>query len=166
MTESYAVLMRGRLPVGLFSDADEAKEYVAEHERLEAEETSVWWPIRVKSIEDIPEWLRTGADPDEGELPGPPADREERFEWILERAKRLDVLRGEDWIASEVRKLWNHPDVYEADPDRLYDVPPGVSEADYILFRLGVAFGTEYEHEFPRGRSEPIGRDDQRDRSE
>ena len=84
------------------------------------------------------------------DLPGPPETQPERFEWILERAKRLDLIRGEDWIAAEVRKLWNHPDVYENEPDKLYDVPPEVDQADYVLFRLGVAFGTEYEHEFPR----------------
>lgn len=61
----------------------------------------------------------------------------------------MDVIRGEDWVENEIRYLWNNPDEFEAGDTQ--EVPKGVDKEDYILFRLGVAFGTDYEHNFPRG---------------
>lgn len=79
---------------------------------------------------------------------GIPENPQERFDWILKRAMKLDAIRESNWIADEVDKLWNNPGEYEG--GETYEVPEDVKEQDYVLFRLGVAFGTEYEYEFPR----------------
>jgi hypothetical protein len=80
------------------------------------------------------------------EIPHKAADR---IEWICERAQRLEFIRDEDWIEAEIRYLWENPDEFEAGDSQ--DVPADVAKEDYLLFRLGVAFGTDYEHHFPRG---------------
>lgn len=77
-----------------------------------------------------------------------PSDPDERIEWVIERAAMLDEIRDEDWIADTVEYVWNHPDEFERG-DAL-DRPDDVDEADFGLFRLGLLFGTDYEHYFPR----------------
>jgi hypothetical protein len=79
----------------------------------------------------------------------PPQDPDARIEWILNRAQKLDLVRHEDWIADELEYLWNNPDEFEA--ANTHETPTGVDPKDYALFRLGVLFGTDYEHYFPRG---------------
>lgn len=87
-----------------------------------------------------------------GEIPDDP---DERIDWILDRARMLDVIRRAGWIADEIEKHWENPDQF-AD-DGLYEVPERADKQDYALFKLGLLFGTEYEHQFPRddgGRDE------------
>jgi len=77
----------------------------------------------------------------------------EDLEDAIKRAHTLDFIRDgeEHWVAEEMLKLWENPDLYEDDPEELYEVPDGVDQEDYVLFRLAVVFGTQYEHAYPRG---------------
>lgn len=77
---------------------------------------------------------------------------DERIEWIISRAQKLDFIRSESWIADEIEKLWNNPHEFEG--SGLYDPPEGVDEDAYALFMMGVTFGTDYEYYFPRGNRE------------
>lgn len=79
---------------------------------------------------------------------GIPQEQPERFEWILERAKMLDVIRGESWITDELEYLWENPEDYEA--GEAYEVPDGAEEEDYALFKLALNFGVEYEAHYPQ----------------
>lgn len=48
MSDSYALLMLGDLPIGLFEDMQTAKAYANGHDRIDDDEAYVWWPVRVK----------------------------------------------------------------------------------------------------------------------
>lgn len=78
----------------------------------------------------------------------PPQSHPERFEWICARARMLESRRDEDWIEDRLRWLWDHPDEFVR--SGMPDAPEGIDKDDYLLFKMGVLFGTEFEHEFPR----------------
>lgn len=77
---------------------------------------------------------------------------ERRIDELLNRAEALDAARGSDWVADEVHTLLWNPDAYAA--GETYEVPDGVDAEAYALFRFAVAFGTDYEHLFPRDEGE------------
>lgn len=80
-----------------------------------------------------------------------PKTQPERFEWIRNRAMRLDFIRDDEpnWIADELERLWNNPDEFEK--GETYVCPNGVDERDYALVRLLLNFGIDYEREYPAG---------------
>lgn len=49
---SYAILMVDRLPHRLFDDMDSAREYVENHDRLDYENASIYWPVREQGWDD------------------------------------------------------------------------------------------------------------------
>ena len=84
---------------------------------------------------------------------GPPCtdNPEARMEWMLKRAEWLDgLMEGEDWVADEIEKHWNYPKLFENGD--LHEVPDETDETTYLLFKLALLFGTDYEHYYPRGR--------------
>jgi hypothetical protein len=89
------------------------------------------------------------SDRDDTEIPH---DSDDRLEWICARAKTMDTLQSNAWIEDEIRYLWNNPDEFAA--GNSYEQPAGVEKEVYILFRLGIAFGTDYEHHYPRDTHE------------
>lgn len=83
-----------------------------------------------------------------------PESQPERIEWVLDRGQILDSIRTNepDWVADELEYLWNNPEEFES--GGTHKCPDGVHEETYILFRLGVAFGTDYEYYYPRDEEE------------
>ena len=68
---------------------------------------------------------------------------EEEYEFLKRSA---DEGNMPEWVVEEMEYLWNNPQDYakgEALDDELKDEPL------YLLFRLGVAFGTTYERGYP-----------------
>lgn len=85
------------------------------------------------------------------ESPPPVDEFEERMEWIIDRAKTLDVIFESDWIADEVEKIVNDPDGFGG----IYDPPEEADDPIYALFITGVLFGTDVEFYFPRAEGHP-----------
>lgn len=79
---------------------------------------------------------------------GMPRSQPERIEWLYKCARGMDLVRDEDWIENRLEWLWNHPNEFAR--GETPEPPEGVAEEDYRLFQLGLLFGTDYEHEFPR----------------
>lgn len=79
-----------------------------------------------------------------------PKDPDDRIAWIIKRAQLLDKIRDEEWVADTVEDLWNNPEVFENDDFEWNTPSDDVDEEDVQLFRLGVLFGTDYEHFHPR----------------
>jgi len=44
--QSYAIIIHNGLPYGLLPDMETAEEFVAEHDRLDADGSKIIWPIR------------------------------------------------------------------------------------------------------------------------
>lgn len=79
---------------------------------------------------------------------GMPRSQPERIEWIYHCARMMDLVREEDWIEDRLEWLWNHPNEFASSGTP--EPPKGIDEEDYQLFRLGLLFGIDYEHEYPR----------------
>jgi hypothetical protein len=68
---------------------------------------------------------------------------EESYRQIKESVEKSEMP---DWVAEEMEKLWENPEDFESADSldqELMDSPL------YMMFRLGVGFGTEYEREYP-----------------
>jgi len=70
-------------------------------------------------------------------------DPDESYEYIKEMVEESEMP---EWVSDELEKLWNNPDKFESGEtlnEELMDDP------FYLMFRLGVGFGTEYERKYP-----------------
>lgn len=52
-TETYAIVMLDKLPYALFEDFETAKQYVDDHDRLDSENASVFWPVSPMSETEV-----------------------------------------------------------------------------------------------------------------
>jgi len=70
-------------------------------------------------------------------------DPEESYEYIRDMVEQSEMP---EWVLEELDKLWNNPDKFESG-ETLNQAR--LDNPLYLMFRLGVGFGTEYERKYP-----------------
>lgn len=74
---------------------------------------------------------------------GESMDPDESYAFIKDMVERSELP---PWVNDEMEKLWNNPEGFESGEtlnEEMLDNPL------YLIFRLGVGFGTEYERKYP-----------------
>ena len=71
------------------------------------------------------------------------ADPEESFDFMKNMVESGEMPQ---WVTEEMTRLWDNPDSFEEGgtlDEELVDNP------NYLMFRLGIVFGIEYERKYP-----------------